>query len=231
MRLHRFIRDFDLSKNTLTITDEDLLNQWKNVLRLGSESHVILCDGNGQEAEASIETLSKKEAIVRIQNRLYPERENKNESTLYLALLKRENFELTVQKATELGIHKFVPLITTRTVKTGFNRVRIEKIILEASEQSGRVTLPTLSEPMQFTEAIKSVSPKDAVLFDASGSPHEAFHSSLSTINLLVGPEGGFTPEEIIFTKDNDIPIVNLGPLTLRAETAGIIVSYIGTHK
>ena len=179
----------------------------------------------GTESEAIIESLYKRSASLAIIDPQQVDREAKNKITLYTSILRRENFEIVVQKATEIGVTKIVPLLSERTVKTGFNQIRLQKILQEASEQSGRTVLPTLAEPMKFEDAITSVDPKTTVLFDGSGS---AFKSKPTTVNLFVGPEGGFSDREVAIASEAGCTIASLGELTLRAETAAIVVSYLG---
>ena len=230
MRLHRFIGDFDLNQKTLTISDSELINQWRNVLRLKSGDAVILSDGSGNEARAILLDGDKKSMQVELEEVSTPEREPKKSVTLYVAVLKRENFELVVQKATEIGISRIVPLLTERTVKTGVNIERLEKIIKEASEQSGRTTIPKLSQAMSFEEAVSSVDPKTAVLFDLSGSAFEAKSKQQeANSSFFIGPEGGFTEGEVAQAKESGCSIASLGNLTLRGETAAIVVSYLAT--
>jgi len=227
MRLHRFIGDFNLDSEMLTITDSELINQWRNVLRLKTADTVILCDGHGREAEATIVGMDKKELQVQIQSVATPAREPHKKASLFCAVLKRENFELVCQKATELGIARIVPLLTERTVKTGFNRERLEKIIREAAEQSGRTTLPELAEPIKFEMAIKNTDPRQTVLFDLSGLELKAESCKLSAISCFVGPEGGFSEAEVMLARELGCSIASLGGLTLRGETAAIVVSYL----
>ena len=126
MRYHRFIGTFDLEKDIINVSDMHLISQWHAVLRLKTGDKVILCDGQGTEAEAIIEGMSKKSTSLSIVSRKNVIRGTKKEITLYVSILRRENFEIVVQKATEIGITKIVPLLTERTVKTGFNQVRLE---------------------------------------------------------------------------------------------------------
>lgn len=226
MRLHRFIGNFDFNGKELIVIDDELINQWRNVLRLKTGDTLILCDGKGREAEAIIEEMNKGEIILSLKDINTPDRDAKKSATLFCALLKRENFELVAQKATEIGISKIVPLLTERTVKTGFNRDRLEKIVREACEQSGRTILPELSEPLSFEKAIETVSPSETVLFDLSGSVFPANYYLLTT-NFFVGPEGGFSEKEVTLAKNQGCTIASLGPLTLRGETAAIVASYI----
>ncbi len=229
MKLHRFIGDFDLNKDIIEIEDAELANQIRNVLRLKIGEKIVLSNGQKEEVEATIIESNKKYIEVSVGKVTKPAREPKKSVTLFSAILKRENFELVVQKATELGATKIVPLMTERTVKTGFNRERLEKIIKEASEQSGRTTVPEIAEPTKFVEAIDEVNPKESVLFDLSGSPLTSNLSPLSCI--FIGPEGGFTDQEVKIAKDAGIKIGSLGDLTLRGETAAIIATHIAINS
>ena len=154
MRLHRFIGDFDLKKGNLSITDGDFLNQARNVLRLKIGDRFILSDGKGKEAEGILEGLDKKSALVHISNRSENKNEPERKVVLYCALIKRENFEWVAQKATEVGVSTIVPLISERTVKLNLKKERLGKIIKEAAEQSGRTVVPSLSDPMDFNDAL-----------------------------------------------------------------------------
>ena len=237
MRLHRFIGNFDLDAKTLAVEDGELLNQWRNVLRLKTADQLTLCDGAGREALATIVDMDKKSVTLSIEEVSMPEREGHKKAELFCALLKRENFELVCQKATELGISRIVPLLTERTVKTGFNRERLEKIIREASEQSGRTTLPELAEPIKFEKAIETIDPKNCVLFDLSGSAFDFKKMDPGSspgrheyVSAFIGPEGGFTETEVSLARDKGCIIASLGSLTLRGETAAIVVSYLATQ-
>ena len=230
MRLHRFIGNFDFNGKELIVRDEEFINQWRNVLRLKTGDTLILCNGKGQEAEAVIEEMNKGEIILSLQDINTPDREPQKSASLFCAVLKRENFELVVQKATEIGITRIVPLLTERTVKTGFNRDRLEKIVREACEQSGRTTLPELAEPMLFAKAIESINPTESVLFDLSGSEISSFEA-LQLSSFFVGPEGGFSEKEVSLAQNTGCKIASLGSLTLRGETAAIVASYLAVQK
>lgn len=227
MRLHRFIGEFNLDSKTLAVVDGELVQQWRNVLRLKTGDSVLLSDGAGREARAVIMNMDKNSAKLSRESLDSPAREPQKTVTLFCAVLKRENFELVVQKATEIGVSRIVPLLTERTIKTGHNRDRLEKIIKEAAEQSGRTTLPELSEPMPFIEAIKSVVAKESVLFDLSGSVFDASSNKLATKNCFIGPEGGFSEAEVSTACELGIAIGSLGSLTLRGETAAIVAAYL----
>src|SRR3989338_7391335 len=161
MKLHRFIGDFDLSKQEVEITDPKIIKQIKAVLRLEPGDKIILSDGKGQEAEVVLNLVSVGKITGIIEKLTEPADAQNSQGfgeakkvNLYIAILKKENFELAVQKAVEAGVSHITPMITERTVKTGLNFERLEKIIREASEQSGRSVLPRLYPISNFEDAL-----------------------------------------------------------------------------
>lgn len=225
MRLHRFIGNFDFSNAELCISDVDLVSQIKNVLRLSVGHVLILSDGQGNEAEATIISLNKKEAVVNLTKKYKNENVPKKEVTLFCAILKKENFELVAQKATEIGVARIVPVISERTVKQNVDMKRVKKIIKEASEQSGRGAVPLLHDVLSFQEALSYAKTLGtSAIFDSSG---EAMTSKLSPKCLFIGPEGGWSKTEIDMAKEKGLEVKSLGSLTLRAETAAIVASYV----
>lgn len=237
MRLHRFIGNFDLSKNGLSINDADFINQAKNVLRLKLGDELILCDGKMNEAKVRFTELgslaSKLEILEVYKNKSEPE----NRVHLYCPILKKENFELAVQKAVEVGVKEIMPVITARTVKFGLNKERLEKIIKEVAEQSGRGILPKLNETINFDEAVAEAKNKNETnLFFQIGYP-SIVHKQADRpkcvqckIGVFVGPEGGWNEEEIKIAQSDGFTLVGLGNTVLRAETAAIIASYLSAN-
>lgn len=224
MKLHRFIGDFDFSEKEVEITNPENIKQIKDVLRLEVSDLLILCDGKGIEVEVKILEITKNEIFCGIVKKL-KNNELKKKVSLYLAILKKENFELAVQKAVECGISEIIPIITERTIKTGLNIERLNKIIKEASEQSGQTYLPTLKETMKFSDAIKNIGLTYGIIFDLSGSEFRP-DKNANSVSIFVGPEGGFTENEILEAKNFGIVTASLGNLTLRAETATIVATY-----
>ena len=133
---------------------------------------MILCDGKLDEAVAKILLLAKDKAELEILEIIKNKNEPENYVILYCPILKKENFEIAVQKAVEVGVKEIVPIITARTVKFGLNKERLEKIIKEAAEQSGRGILPNLNEAIDFDKAIIEAKNKNEVnLFFQIGYP------------------------------------------------------------
>ena len=231
MKIHRFISNFDLSKKELEIKDKEIVNQMKNVLRLKTGEMVELCDGKNISAMAEIVKIGKDGMKVKITTPLRQDYagQNRTKVNLYCSILKKENFELVVQKATECGVAKIIPIITARTIKTGLNLERLQKIAKEASEQCGRITIPEISEPIDFSSFAKATEGQGInILFDASGEKYSGVSKGNSpSANIFVGPEGGWTEEEITKVKSLNFKIASLGPLILRGETAAIVATYL----
>ena len=231
MKLQRFIGDFNLKSDLVDILDDDLVNQFRNVFRFDVRDRVVLCDGASNEAIAEIIKIGKKSVELKVVERSTNKTEAKNYSILYCAILKKENFELAVQKAVEVGVKEIVPVVTDRTVKLNLNFDRLNKIIREAAEQSGRGSIMKLREPQKFVSAIGEI-PKGRIdlLFDETGEDiFESFKgvSNGETIGGWVGPEGGWTAEELLLAKQKGLKAVSLGKTTLRGETAAIVASYL----
>lgn len=230
MRLHRFFVAEDIAKPIIAIRDAALCHQLMKVLRMKKGDHIILCDGRNHEVVAEIEDL--KPAIVRCA--LLEEREvtaePKHLVTLYCSVLKRENFEWVVEKATEVGVLAIVPIIAERTVKMGLKMERLFVIAKEAAEQSGRGVIPEVHEPIALEKALESLHPKQKNYFF-----HISPNAQRPTLNatpsgVWIGPEGGWTEKEVQSVQDKNFVITSLGSLTLRAETAAVVASYLAVH-
>ncbi|MCX6757284.1 MAG: RsmE family RNA methyltransferase [Candidatus Nomurabacteria bacterium] len=231
MKIHRFIDNFDLSGNEIEITGE-IAHQMAKVLKLEIGEQVELCDGKGTNAQGKIKTLSKNSTIVEIE-KISKEPHAQKSVSLFCAVLKKENFELVVQKATECGVDKIIPIITTRTIKMGLNMERLQKIAREACEQSQRSILPEVLEPMSFEESFEIAKLNNInIIFDASGEDLlEKITNNKNSSGIWIGPEGGWTPEEIKKTEENNFKKLSLGKNILRAETAAIIATYLISQK
>ena len=230
MKLHRFIGEYNLSKKEVKIIDSKIINQIKAVLRLKRGDKIILSDGKGQSGEIILDIVST-DKITGIVEKIDRKNETERRVNLYLSILKKENFELAVQKAVEAGVFSITPIITERTIKTGLNIPRLEKIILEASEQCGRNIVPTLSPILDFKNAlIDGTKNEEKIIFHLNG---EKFHSSTSfgQISIFIGPEGGFTEKEIELAKEAGYSVASLGSLTLRGETAAIVATYRAVNR
>lgn len=228
MKIHRFIGSFDLAGPEVEITDPENIKQIKAVLRLTVGDLLTLSDGVGIEAKVKILELGKNKIICEVLETKKQEDRGRKVS-LYLSILKKENFELAVQKAVECGVANIIPVITERTVKTGLNTERLEKIIREASEQSGRNMVPKIFETMSFSEALEhGKSSDEKIIFHLTGKEYTPPKNiGLPYVSsIFVGPEGGFTESEAELAKSSGYTVASLGQLTLRGETAAIVATY-----
>lgn len=226
MKIHNFFVTEKLAgKSEVEIFDADLLLQWQKVLRFQLGEQVRLFDNSGQEFLCEIISLAKKSARLKVLSSRSNVNGQLSDVSLCFSLIKKDRMEWLLEKCTEIGVSHFQPVISGRSEKKGFNLGRAQKIIKEACEQSGRAVLPTVSEPVLLREALKSVS-QLAFAFDSSGSSFSSTcNLKLSTCNLFVGPEGGFTPAEIEMFKSAGVKICSLGSAILRAETAAMAVA------
>jgi 16S rRNA (uracil1498-N3)-methyltransferase len=230
MRLNRFLMKFNADQDNLRIDNFEIYNQIRNVLRLKPGEQIILFDGNLNEAQAEILNIDSENKTIDtiLIKKTKIDRASDKEVILYCSILKRENFELVVQKVTEIGISKIVPIICERTIKTEIRKERLEKIIKEASEQSGRITVPELKDAISFDQAIESAKENDSnLLFDISGELVKSYETNPHKIGLFIGPEGGWSEEELELAKSSNFKTIRLSELTFRAETAAIIASYL----
>ena len=231
MKLHRFIGGFNLKIGNLKIQDQELFNQFRNVLKLRVGEKMILSDGKMNEAKVTVKEYKKDSIDVEVEEVSINQNEPDQQVILYCSILKKENFELVVQKATEIRVKEIVPLVTARTIKLDIRKDRLEKIIKEAAEQSGRGIVPALHEPVDFEKAVASSS-KTNLFFDFSGESLVNCKLKIkdSSLGVWVGPEGGWTLEEIEMGQKEGFKIVSLGKTTLRAETAAIVGSYLAVQ-
>lgn len=234
MKIHRFIGDFNLNQNEIAITNPQNIKQIKDVLRLKKGETIILGNGKDESVEVIIDSISSKCITCKVNKKIEKEI-IKRKVNLYLAILKKENFELAVQKAVEVGVSNITPVITERTIKTGLNIERLNKIILEASEQCGRSIVPTLSPIFDFKNAIEEGGRSEEKIIFTPSLASDRVHlvdnkytpnKNSKDISIFIGPEGGFTDKEISLAKDSGYTVASLGPLTLRGETAAIVATY-----
>lgn len=230
MRHNRFYIENNLTGSTINLVDPVLLNQLRNVLKLKTGDHISVFNGDGNELEVEIKNLKKTEVELSVLEKI-KKGKRKNSVNLYLAILKKENFELAVQKAVESGVTKIIPIITERTIKLGLKIDRLQLIIKEAVEQSGQVYLPKLSEPLTFSQAINQAQNSEAlnIFFDIEKRNDQI--SDNEEINLFVGPEGGWGDEEKSMARQAGFCFYQLGQSILRAETAVIIGSWLAVNK
>ncbi len=228
MKIHRFIIKDLLFTEALQITDREIIHQARTVLKLRVGEVIAMCDGKGQEAEGTIMALAIDGINVALGAPHAVVAEPRVRVTLYAALVKRDNFELIVQKAVEVGATRIVPLITHRTIKTGIQALRLHTIMKEAAEQSGRGIVPELDEPTEFGAALTEL-PRDTQSFFCNNGgigAHEVQLRAQSDRAIFIGPEGGWDEQEVAAAAEAGLQTISFGSLTLRAETAAIVATH-----
>lgn len=195
------------------------------VMRVGEGDPVVLCDDITGEWSARVASAGKRDVVLVPEARTRP-REQVPDFTLCAALLKKPNFDLVLEKATELGVRRVQPVITRRCVADSLNPERARSIVTEAAEQCARTALPELAQPAKL-DALLRAWPEDRALFfadEAGGEPATAaFRAHNGPAALLVGPEGGFDDTERIAIRAlPQAHAITLGPRILRGETAAI---------
>lgn len=226
MRLHRFhISEPVGARAELTIADADLVHQIRNVFRLKNGDSVILFDGNGSDYTCRIEAGDKHSITFIVsessRSRYLPTRQ----IVLCAAVVKKDTFEWITEKATELGVSEIIPVISERSEKKALNESRLKKIIVEASEQSGRGDIPVLHPVVEMREYVEknSIGGSTAVAFhiDAPIFDRARFTASHDAKTyIFIGPEGGWSPDELALFHSKNIQLLSLGTQVLRAETA-----------
>jgi len=195
------------------------------VMRVAVGSAVVLCDGITGEWAARVASVDKRDVVLVPETMLRP-RELVPDFTLCAALLKKPNFDLVLEKATELGAARIQPVITRRCVADKLNMERALAIVTEAAEQCARTALPAIAEPMKL-EALLRAWPESCALFfadETGGVPAAAaFTAHSGPAALMIGPEGGFDDaERAAIRAAPTATAITLGPRILRGETAAI---------
>lgn len=203
--------------------DRDIVHQMREVLQLQNGERVILFDGIGREAVVILESMQA-HPVGRVEEMLQNEVEPPVQITLFCAVLKREQFELVVQKAVELGVHAVVPIVTDRTIKLGVKQDRLQKIAKEAAELAGRGIIPVISDPISLNQALDRCADfGTSICFDPDVEKTFQVNQDAKTIALFVGPEGGWSEgEQELFTRVQ-VQKAMLGPRMLRGETAAMV--------
>jgi 16S rRNA (uracil1498-N3)-methyltransferase len=195
------------------------------VMRRRDGDDVALFNGRDGEWLARVEVFERRRCRLNIERQSRPQRPEPGPALLF-APLKRIRQEFLIEKATELGVASLAPVLCRRSVVDRINRNRVVSIAIEAAEQCGRLTLPEVDQALPLAERLASRR-NGLCLFvgdeTGAGQPVADAFDEYGLGDLLIGPEGGFDPEELAELRAHDgvVPI-SLGPRTLRAETAAL---------
>ncbi len=240
--MHRFFVPPSWIRGNEALVTGPQAHQMIHVLRMRPGDSVILLDNSGWEIETRLLSLQGSTVRGEVLHRRLASSEPRTKISLFQGVLRSRNFELVLQKGTELGIVEFVPLIAERCVISDLEAVenkrsRWEWIVQEAAEQCRRGRKPMLRPAMLFPKACDQAKQSGGLSLipweeEKTVSLRDALHDALPgrgekrlpfSINLFVGPEGGFTSAEIHIARGYGLVPVTLGPRILRAETAGVV--------
>ena len=195
------------------------------VMRVRAGDVVILCDDITGEWAAEVAEANKREVVLQPVEKLR-EREQVPDFWLCAALLKKDRFDLMLEKASELGVRRIQPVLARRCVADKLNLERARAIVAEAAEQCARTALPELAEPVRLDALLRSWPPERTLFFadETGGEPAAAaFVAGTGPAALLVGTEGGFDDAEREAVRAlAQARAISLGPRILRGETASI---------
>ncbi|MCG8482883.1 MAG: 16S rRNA (uracil(1498)-N(3))-methyltransferase [Clostridia bacterium] len=221
-----------MSHHTITIDEKEDIKHITKVLRLKEDDKLEISDTEQYEYVGKIkEILSDRVELDIIEKNVF-QREPKCKISLYQSIPKQSKMEYIIQKCVELGISDVVPVFTKRTVvqdKGNFHKKvdRWQKIAMEAAKQSKRGIIPQVKNPLSFKEMLSDIKEKDLILFlyenekDISIKQVLRKQMDAQSIAIIVGPEGGFSDEEVEQACANGAHSVSLGKTILRTETAG----------
>ena len=224
----RFFVDGQPENGVLVLQGENAHHAGR-VLRLRPGEAVTLCDGKGTDYDCTVERLDKDAVICRVHDCHPADTEPKQRLTLFMALPKGDKMEWIVQKAVELGVSNIVPSknCVSRPDKTDKKVERWRKIAAEAAKQCGRGVLPTVGAVIPVGQAIAQAAQSETALFLYENERQTGLRDALAAgvgkdVSLLVGPEGGFAPEEAEAARQAGLKSVSLGTRILRCETAPV---------
>ena len=231
-----FVSKENIHNDIITIIGNDV-NHIKNVLRLKPGDQIDICDGSSNDYIAVIEALEKNEIKTRILDRIGNLNESEIKVMLFQGIPKSDKMDSIIQKNVELGIHSIYPVITDRTVvkmdqgaSAAKKTERWQRIALEASKQCQRGIVPKIGNSLSFNEALETAVNNSELsiipcLREKDNTVRKVIKNRyLKSVSVFIGPEGGFSDEEVDLAERSGVVPVTLGPRVLRTETAGLVV-------
>jgi len=235
--MSRLFIDQPLSEHSeITVTDE-IHHYISNVLRMKTGDPLFVFNGAPHQYAATIKNTDRKKTIIQLKESISVNTESPLKVIIGQGIPKGQKMDDLIPKITELGVFKIVPLITDRSdLKTvSDNKLnRWQKIATHSAEQTGRSIIPKISAPMKLSEFLSVQTGSNTILFyeleGATDLKLTLQKITSHTLTLIIGPEGGFSPEEIEAAKEQNCHIVSLGKRILRTETVAPAVLAIAQY-
>lgn len=224
-----YVESDDIHDGVLFLRGEEY-RHLSRVLRKKIGDHIFVTDGRGSMYDVIIREFERTAARCSVVDQKQGVNEPKVRVTLAVSLLRNPSrFDFVIEKATELGAHSIIPLICERTIPRREKHDRLEKIALAALKQSGRSVLPRILLATRFEALVANSGSYDLRLIPHEKTEQSQFvgsvmkhHPKASSVLLAIGPEGGFTDEEISAAGEHGFVSLSLGPRRLRSETAAV---------
>ena len=235
--MHRFhVSSKDISSEQIVISDKELIHHIKDVLRLKEKDSVVIFDDMGDEYSAAIKRLLPQEIILKVIRKQEERALSKFSIAIACAIPKKCKMDDIIDKLTQLGVDKIIPMETERVIvkldkrKKAARLLRWRKIALSAAEQSQRRVVPTVEPIKDIKNVLSEAGSYDLKIIPALIGERRALKDILApsqakNILVLIGPEGDFTPQEVELAKGADCIPVTLGELVFRVDTAAIAVA------
>ncbi len=229
----------ELPKDSIVISDFDQVHHVNNVLHLKVDEGIIVFDEKGNEYYTVIEKITPKNIVLKVRNTKKKIAEHKILITVACAIPKKSKFDGLIDKLTQLGVDRIIPMQTERVVvkingkKKDARLCRWNKIVVSASEQSQRNTLPVIEPIKDIKKVLLESGDYDLKLIPALIDERKILKDVFQGINprnilVLIGPEGDFSPYEVSLAKEAGFIPVTLGANVLRVETAAVaVVSFL----
>lgn len=227
-----FIDKTQIENTSLYIIGDDARHIARS-LRMAVGDEVTVCDGEGAEYISRLTKIRDERCDAEITKKVISKSEPKSNIRLFMSYPKSDKLEIIIQKAVELGAREIIPFESSRCIKkpkadkVAERTARLTRIAEEAAKQCGRAILPTVSLPLSFNDMINSAGSSELAIFCYEGSGTvslktilDGFAAPPESISVVVGCEGGFSPDEAEAANDAGFKMANLGPRILRCETA-----------
>lgn len=233
-----FIQENQINENKIKLVGEDV-KHITQVLRAKKGEKMLICNKeNGQSYLTTIEHIDADFVLCNIESKIETSTESKIEVSIFQGLPKADKMEYIIQKNTEIGVKKIIPVIMKRCIVKWDEKVAVkkierwQKIIQSAAEQSKRDYIPKIEYPITIKELCQKISEFDLVLLAYEEEQKNTLKAELKKIKLadgikigmIIGPEGGIDKEEVNLLKEAGAKVITLGKRILRTETASIVI-------
>ena len=228
--LRRFFAPPERWAEDRVVLDREETHHLSRVLRLAAGARVEVCDGRGRAAVAVVQDPESEGAVLSLEEEVATQVESPLQMTLGLGLAKGEAVDQVVRQATEMGVQRLIPFVSTYSEKVTHERAarrlaRWERQARESLTSCQRLYLPEISPVQEFVSVLEGPEEVKFLCYEADrggGLASWVSRPRPAAVRVIIGPEGGFTPEEVALARNAGFQVVSLGPRRLRVETAAL---------